>query len=453
MDVLKPDICIIGGGSAGRAVAAAAAVFGVPTVLVDNGKMGGGLGRRAFCASAMSANVDFAAVRAHVQAVIAATAPERSAARFTGMGVHVIKGHAAFQDKRTLGVDGKVVIRARRFVIATGSTPASPLIPGLDSGPYFTRDTIADIETLPAHLIVIGGEPDAIELAQAFRRLGSMITLCDAAQPLPDDDPECAAIVLDQVIRDGVFLRSGVLFKSIAHSAGKMTLTIEGASGDEKIEGTHLLVANGRKATVDGLNLQTAGIRSDTTGIIVNGKLKTSNRRVYAIGACAAGQLPYTHAAEYQAGLVIRHALFRQSVTVNNDVIPRVTLTQPEVAQVGLSEAEARKRRYRIRILRQPYQNNDRAQAEGATHGHIKVVTTTKGVILGVTIVGRQASELIATWTLAITEKLNIRAMTGIVMPYPTLSEIGKRAAGDFLTPSLTRPIVRRIIRSLRTFG
>ncbi len=475
MEILKPDICVIGGGSGGLSVAAAAAVFGVSVVLVENHKMGGDClntgcvpskallaaakhvhamhNGESFGVSAASVAVDFAKVRAHVQSVIAAIAPIDSAERFTGLGVRVIKGHAAFKDKRTVAVDDQFEIRARRFVIASGSTPAVPPIPGLDSGPFLTNESIFDLDTLPAHLIVIGGGPIGVELAQAFRRLGSVVTVCEAARPLAKDDPECAAIVLDQLEREGVVLRSPVKVMSVAHDAGKVTLRIEGANGEEKIDGTHLLVAAGRKPTVDGLGLEAAGIRYDKSGIIVSKNLKTSNRRVYAIGDCAAGQLQFTHAANYHAGLVIRNALFRLPVTLNNDVIPWVTYTEPELAQTGLSEAEARKRGYEIRLLRWPYHDNDRAQAERTTHGHIKVVTTAKGAILGATIVGAQAGELIATWTLAISQKLNIRAMTGIVLPYPTLSEIGKRAAIDFFTPSLTKPIVRRIIAWLRLFG
>ena len=477
--MLKPDICVIGGGSAGLSVAAAAAAFGVPVVLIENHKMGGDClntgcvpskallaaakhaqairGSAAFGVAAGNVDVDFLKVRDHVRDVIAKIAPIDSAERFTGLGVRVIKGHAAFKDKRTVTVDGKIDIRARRFVVATGSTPALPPIPGLDQGPYLTNESIFDLDALPGHLVIIGGGPIGLEMAQAFRRLGSTVTVCEAAKPLAKDDPECAAIVLDQLTREGVILRSGVKVTSVAHGAGRVTLTIESGNGEEKkqetIEGTHLLVAAGRKATVDGLGLEAAGIRFDKSGIAVSKGLKTSNRRVYAIGDCAAGQLQFTHAANYHAGLVIRSALFRLPVTVNNDVIPWVTYTEPELAQTGLSEAEARKRGHTIRILRWPYHDNDRAQAERATHGHIKVVTSAKGAILGATIVGAQAGELITTWSLAIAQKLNIRAMTGIVMPYPTLSEIGKRAAIDFFTPSLTKPLLRRIIAWLRIFG
>jgi len=473
-EILTPDICVIGAGSGGLSVAAAAAAFGVPTVLIEKHKMGGdclntgcvpskallAAAKRArlmqsagvFGVTAEGATIDFAKVRAHVHGVIAAIAPNDSAERFTGLGVRVIQGAATFKDRRTLVV-GDIEIRARRFVLATGSTAAVPPVPGLEQGPYFTNETIFDLAERPEHLIVIGAGPIGLEMAQAFRRLGSSVTVLEQAAPLAKDDPECAMIVLDQLEREGVVIRSGVNVVGISHAGAAVTATIETAGAEQTITGSHLLVAAGRKATIDGLNLDAAGIRAGRSGIVVNKKLKTANRRVYAIGDCAAGQLQFTHAANYHAGLVIRNALFRLPVRVNNDVIPWVTYTEPELAQSGLTEAEARKRGIKLRILRWPYHDNDRAQAERETHGHIKVITKQNGKIIGATIVGAQAGELIATWTLAVAQGLNIRAFTGIVLPYPTLSEIGKRAAIDFFAPSLTRPWVRRIIAWLRIFG
>jgi pyruvate/2-oxoglutarate dehydrogenase complex dihydrolipoamide dehydrogenase (E3) component len=474
VETLKPDICVIGGGSGGLSVAAAVAAFGVFVVLVEKYKMGGDclntgcVPSKALLAAARHAhalreagefgvgadaiNVDAKKVHDHVHGVIAAIAPIDSVERFTGLGVRVIKGEARFKDKRTVAV-GDFEIRARRFVIASGSSPATPPIPGLDSVPFLTNESIFDLNALPRHLLIIGGGPIGLEMAQAFRRLGSAVTVFEALRALPKDDPECAAIVLTALEREGVAVRSGVKVKRVAQTGDKITLTIDGEQGEEQIEGTHLLVAAGRKAAVDGLGLDAAGIKTERDGITVNKRLKTSNRRVYAIGDCAAGQLQFTHAANYHAGLVIRGALFRLPVRVNNDVIPWVTYTEPELAQTGLSEAQARARGLKFRILRWPYHDNDRAQAERATRGHIKVIVTTRGRILGATIVGAQAGELITTWSLAIAQKLNIRAMTGIVIPYPTLSEIGKRAAIDYFTPSLTSPLLRRIIGLLRIFG
>jgi pyruvate/2-oxoglutarate dehydrogenase complex dihydrolipoamide dehydrogenase (E3) component len=474
-EILKPDICVIGGGSGGLSVAAAAAVLGVPVVLVERHKMGGDClntgcvpskallaaakraelmrGAGVFGISAPIIDVDFAKVHEHVQRVIAAIAPTDSAERFAGLGVRVIKGHAKFKDRKTVVVGEDYEIRARRFVIATGSTAALPPIPGIDGGPYLTNDTVFNLTERPDRLIIIGAGPIGLEMAQAFRRLGSEVTVLEAAAPLAKDEPECAAIVLDRLEREGVVIRAGVNVTGVKHAIGSAAVTFDGGGGEETVEGRYLLIAAGRKPTTDGLNLEAAGVRYDRSGIFVNKKLKTANRRIYAIGDVAAKQLQFTHAANYHAGLVIRNALFRLPVKVNNGVIPWVTYTDPELAQTGMTEAQARARGKKIRVLRWPYHDNDRAQAERETHGHIKVITDRKGKILGATIVGAQAGELIAMWTLAIAQGLNIRALTGIVLPYPTLSEIGKRAAIDYFTPSLTSPLVRRIIAWLRIFG
>jgi pyruvate/2-oxoglutarate dehydrogenase complex dihydrolipoamide dehydrogenase (E3) component len=472
-EVLTPDICVIGAGSGGLSVAAAAAAFGVPVVLIEKGKMGGdclnygcvpskaliAAAKRADLMNAVApfgirpakADIDFAKVRDHVRGVIAAIAPNDSVERFTGLGVRVIAGKARFKDADTVEVDD-IEIKARRFVVATGSAPAVPPIPGLAETPYLTNETVFDLAARPDHLIVIGAGPIGLELAQAFRRLGAQVKVLEAAVPFAKDDPECAGVVLAQLERDGVAIRAGVAVTRVAHADGKVQAMIAGPDGEETIAGSHLLVATGRRVNVDDLGLEAAGIKYERRGIVVDKGLRTTNRRVYAIGDVA-GSLQFTHVANYHAGLVIRNALFRLPVKANEDAIPWVTFTEPELAQVGLTEAEARKRKHDIRVLRWPYHENDRAQAERETHGHIKVVTTKRGRILGATIVGAQAGELITAWTLAVNQGLNIRAFAGIVVPYPTLSEVGKRAAISYFTPGLTSPIVRRIIGLFRKLG
>ena len=473
-ETLTPDICVIGAGSGGLSVAAAAAAFGVSCVLIERHKMGGDclntgcVPSKALLAAAKraalarnaaafgvkaTAEVDFAKVHEHVHKVIAAIAPTDSAERFAGLGVQVIKGHAQFKDRRTVVVGDQYTIRARRFVIATGSTPAIPPIPGLDGGPFLTNETIFDLTTLPRHLLIIGAGPIGMEMAQGFRRLGSEVTVLEAATPLPNDDPECADVVVTQLEREGVVIRSGVQVARVAYASGSVTVTLTDASGEETVEGSHLLVAAGRKPSVDGLDLAAARVRYDRSGVFVNRKLKTRNRRVYAVGDAVAKQPKFTHAANYHAGLVIRNALFRLRVDVRKGIVPWVTYTEPELAQAGLTEAQARARRYKVRVLRWPYHDNDRAQTERETHGHIKVVTDRKGLILGVSIVGAEAGELIAIWVLALAQGLNIKAMTEIVLPYPTLSEIGKRAAIDYFTPKLRSSMLQRIIRWMRIFG
>lgn len=471
-DILTPDICVIGAGSGGLSVAAAAAAFGVPVVLIEKGKMGGdclntgcvpskaliAAARRAHEAqtggglgvSAQGVNVAFEQVHRHIHDVIARIAPNDSVARFTALGVKVLQARARFIDAHTVAAGDQWLVKARRFVIATGSSPAIPSIPGLDATPFLTNETIFDLKQCPSHLLVIGAGPIGLELAQAYRRLGAGVTILEAAAPLSREDAECAQIVIRQLERDGIELRVGSRISSAAPTAGGgVRLTLEDG---EILDGSHVLIAAGRKADVAPLDPDKAGIRCGPSGIVVNKGLRTTNRRVYAIGDAAGGP-QFTHLANYHAALVIRNALFRLPAKVNHDVLPRVTFTDPELAHVGLTECEARQRHRGIRILRWPFHDNDRAQTEGDTRGHIKIVTTNSGRILGATVVGAQAGELIATWSLAIYRKMNIRTIAGVVLPYPTRAEAGKRAAIEFFALRLTSPLLRRIISLLRRFG
>ena len=470
MDELRPDLCVIGAGAGGLSVAAAAAAFGVPVVLIEKGRMGGDclnygcVPSKALLAAARrvadmrtasdlgvnaaAVRVDFPAVAQRVRDTIAALAPNDSAARFTGLGVRVIAGTAQFADRETVTLDDRFTIKARRFVIATGSAPSVPRIPGIAQTPFFTNETIFDLARQPEHLLIVGGGPVGVELAQAFRRLGSIVTVIEAATPLGKDDPECAAVVLAALERDGVVFRSGVRLVKVA-GASTIQVTL---SGGEVIEGSHLLIAAGRTPTIEGLGLERAGVATTPHGITVDRHLRTTNKHIYAIGDVIGG-LQFTHVANDHAGIVIRHALFRLPARIRYDAIPWVTYTDPELAQVGLTEDQARRAGHAVRILRWPYHENDRARIERASDGHIKVVTNRRGRILGATIVGRDAGELISIFTLAITQRLNIRALAGFIVPYPTLAEIGKRAAMSHFTSSLTSPMVRRIIGWLRRLG
>jgi pyruvate/2-oxoglutarate dehydrogenase complex dihydrolipoamide dehydrogenase (E3) component len=479
-ELLRPDICVIGAGAGGLSVAAAAAAFGVSVVLVEKGKMGGdclntgcvpsksliAAAKHAraiaqaggFGLSAPPPNVDFAAVHKHVHEVIAAIAPNDAKERFTGLGVKVIEGSARFKNRRTVTVGDGLEIRARRFVIASGSSPSVPPIPGLEATPYLTNETVFDLTTRPEHLVIVGAGPVGLELAQAFRRLGVAVTVLEAHEPLAREDPECAEVVLGQLAREGVILRSAIEVVRVEAKESRIAIVVrdrgpDDDAGDEQtIEASHLLIATGRTPSTADLGLEQARVRYGRDGIHVDEELKTTNKRVYAVGDVI-GDAQFTHVANYHAGLVIRNVLFRQGAKVNGDVIPRVTFTDPELAHVGLTEAQARERKVKIRLLRWPYHENDRAQAERSTIGHIKVVTSTKGVILGATIVGAGAGEMLTTWTLAVTQGMNIKAFAGMVVPYPTLAEIGKRAAITYFTPTLTSSWVRRIVDLLRRLG
>ena len=472
-ETIECDICVIGAGSGGLSVAAAAAAFGVSVVLIEKHKMGGdclnygcvpskaliAAGKRAhlmrtkngFGISPQEPRIDYKAVHGHVQSVIEAIEPNDSVERFTGLGVQVIEAAGRFIDKATVEA-GDRRIKARRFVIATGSAPLVPPVPGLDSVPYFTNETIFDNQQKIEHLVIVGGGPIGLELAQAHRRLGSQVTVLEGAKALAKDDPELTSLVLQHLRREDIDIREGALATSIEGGPGNVRVHIKVGNREEVVAGTHVLIAAGRKPNVDDLGLEAAGVKFDKKGVKVSAGLVTSNSRIYAIGDVIGG-LQFTHVANYHAGIVIRKALFRIPVKVKEDIIPWVTFTDPELAHAGLTEDQAVAKHGKVSVLRWPYHENDRAQAERVTSGHVKVVTDKKGRILGATIVGEHAGELIQMWSLAISQKLKVKAMTEWISPYPTLSEINKRVAYKFYAGATSSPLVRKVIRLLAKLG
>ena len=486
---IKADICVIGAGSGGLTVAAAAAAFGEKVVLLEKGKMGGdclnygcvpskamiAAGKQAhtmrkanlFGISSVEPNVDYSAVHDHIHSVIAAIEPNDSVERFEGLGVQVIQKAGQFKDNKTVvTADGSHEIKARHFVIATGSSAAKLPIKGLDEVDFLTNETVFDLKEQPEKLVIIGGGPIGMELAQAQRRLGAEVTILEAFHVLSKDDPELAAVVVDQVRADGVDIREGVRIDRIerphnrvAHPHGaKIVISKHDEEGketgeEEVLEATHLLVAAGRSPNVNGLELEKGGIQYDQRGIKVKPNLRTSNRRVFAIGDVTGG-FQFTHVAGYHAGLVIRSMLFRMNAKEDRSIIPWVTYTDPEMAHVGMNEDQARERHKKgVTILRWPYGENDRAQAERKTAGLIKVIVDKKGVVLGASVVGAHAGEIINMWSLIVSQKMNIKAITGYISPYPTFSEIGRRAAISYYGDLPKKPMIRRMISMFKTFG
>jgi pyruvate/2-oxoglutarate dehydrogenase complex dihydrolipoamide dehydrogenase (E3) component len=464
---LAPDLCIIGAGSAGLAVAAGAAQMGAAVVLVERGLMGGDclhfgcvpsksllaaarladLARRGAALGITSARpeVDFAAAADGVQGVIAAIAPNDSVERFEGLGVRVLRREARFTSPRTIRA-GEIEIRPRRFVIATGSYPAVPTIPGLADVPYLTNETIFANREQPGHLIVIGGGPIGVEMAQAHHRLGAQVTVLDVGPVLPRDDPELVASLAGHLASEGIAIRPGVELAGIERGAEGIVARLVGG---ERIAGSHLLVAAGRRPSIEALDLPAAGIEATAQGITVDARLRTTNRRAFAIGDVAGGP-QFTHIALYHAGIVIRNALFRLPAKVDYRALPWVTYTDPELAQVGVTEAAAGGE---ARVLRWPFSDNDRAQTERDTEGLVKVVLGRNGRILGASILGTGAGDLILPWALAIAQKLKIGALANLIVPYPTRGEASKRAAGCYYTPTLFSPRTRRLVRFLAHFG
>jgi len=402
----------------------------------------------AFGVTPVEPQVDYAKAKDHVVGVIAGIAPLDSVERFEGLGVNVITDYGRFISKTELQA-GDTIIKARRFVIATGSSPFVPPIPGLDKVPYDTNETIFDLREKPKHLIVIGGGPIGMELAQAHRRLGCDVTVLEGLKALGKDDPELTAIALERIRGEGVEIVEGAMASEIKGKVGAIAVhTKDGAV----YKGSHLLMAVGRKPNINDLGLEEAGVAFDRPGITVDDSLKTSNRRVYAIGDVS-GSLQFTHMANYQAGIVIRSALFGLRSKQSTAHIPWATYTDPEIAQVGLTEVQARQQHGdKLEVVRFEFAENDRARAELATDGLIKVMVV-KGRPVGTSIVGVQAGELIGLWSMAIANRMKMAAIAAMVVPYPTISEVNKRVAGAYFTPRLfENDWVKRIVRLVQRF-
>ena len=466
---LSCDICVIGGGSGGLSVAAGAARLGARTVLIEGGRMGGdclnvgcvpsksliaaaqvaATARRAaaFGIDLMPPRVDWQRVHGHVRAVIDTIAPHDSVERFEGLGVRVIRDWAQFASPETV-LAGGLRIGAKRFVIATGSVPAIPAIPGLSTLPFLTNETVFDIAEPMAHLLVLGAGAIGAELAQAYARLGVAVTVLEQDRLLPREDPALVEIVRRALVSDGVTLREGFRAGAVMHRGNDIVVKGAEASGQAaEVAGSHLLVATGRRANLERLDLAKAQIAHTARGITVDARLRTSNRRIFAMGDCVdlpgTGPLAFTHVAGEHAGIVIRNALFRLPARVDPKIVPRVTFTDPELAAIGLPMEAA------ATVVEEAFAANDRAQTGRATAGRIRIGTARNGRILGVAMAGPQAGELLAPWCLALRGGMKLAAMARLLLPYPTLGEISKRAAGRFYAPRVFGPASRRLVGAL----
>ncbi|MDI9314032.1 MAG: FAD-dependent oxidoreductase [Hydrotalea sp.] len=475
MKEIKIDICIIGAGSGGLSVAAGAAQLGLRTVLIENHKMGGDclnagcVPSKALLAAAKRAmtarqdnimgiapsepKIDFAAVKKHVAGVIKTIEPNDSVERFTKLGVRVITATGEFIGKNKIQA-GDNIITARYVVIATGSRAIVPAIAGLDKidkAKVFTNETIFQLKEKPDHLLIIGGGPIGMEMAQAHVRLGCRVSVIDHGQVMPRDDQAAVAIIKQHLTKEGVAFHEQAQIKEITASGKNITIAITNGKGkSEKINGTHLLVAAGRQSNIQSLNLDRAGIKHNGRSIMVDKRLRTNHKNIYAIGDCNGGP-QFTHAAGYQAGIIIRQVCFKMPASVDYAALPWVTYTDPELAQVGLNEAAAiAKYGKKCKIATWPFHDNDRAVAEGETAGFAKIIADKKGRIVGGTIVGPHAGDMILTIGLAINKKCTIGDLAGVIAPYPSRGEIIKRAAGSYYTPILFSDKTRRVVKLLQ---
>ncbi len=470
------DLAVIGAGAAGLSVAAAAAQLGASVALIERGRMGGDclntgcVPSKALLAAAHAARrtteaarfgivagqpeVDWAAVRCHVHSVIAAIAPVDSGPRFQALGATVLQGEARFTDPATIAVDGRTVT-ARRFVIAAGSRAAEPPIEGLHEVPYWTNESLFDLAVKPDHLLILGGGPIGLEMADAFCGLGCRVTLIDAATIGGKEDPELVAGLRLALAARGVIFREGLKPTGVAPGVvpGVVSGPTVALADGSQVSGSHLLVAVGRTPNLAALDLAAGNIQAGPAGIAIDRGLRSlTNRRVYAVGDIAdpqgIGPRAFTHVGSYHAGIVIRRVLFRLPASVDYAALPRVTYTDPELAQTGMTAAEASAAGLNVQVLRWPLADNDRAVAERETVGLVKLVAC-KGRIVGAGILAPHAGEMISQWTLAISQRTKLSALAGLIVPYPTRSEAAKRAAGSAFAARLFAPRTKALVHLL----
>ncbi len=438
------DVVVVGAGSAGLTAAGGCARLGLRVALVERDRMGGeclntgcvpskALLAAAHRAQAMRGSllgvtspgpaIDFAAVRAHVQGAIAAIAPHDSEQRFAAWGVEVIRGTASLAGRNSLLVEGRL-LSAPRIVLATGSEPSVPPIPGLAGTPFLTNETVFALDQLPSHLLVLGAGSIGVEMAQAFRRLGAAVTLLDRGALLGAADANAVAILRGVLEAEGVSILDHVDVMQASAEAGRIRLD---RAGGPPIRGSHLLVATGRRARLEGLGLDRADVAAGPDGIIVDQRRRTTNKAIFAIGDCRAGPR-FTHAAGYEGTLVVSALGFGLPSPARLDLLPSVTYTAPELAQLGATEQQARTWHKGVRVSCEWFSDNDRAVAEGDTTGFVKLVRADRRIV-GVTILGSNAGDLLLPWSLALRGKASPWSLANTIVSYPTRSELSKAAA------------------------
>lgn len=468
---LTPDICVIGAGQNGIALAIAAVAFGVPVVLIERGTIGGDRGPLAiralieagiraqalrdacrFGLATTEPQLNPAQIHNHIQHALSADRANYTVERLATLGITVIRGEARFTSRSTVTVEGQP-IKARRFVVATGGHVVPPAIPGIEAVPLLREADLAGLPRLPERPIVLGSAGAA--LAQAFNRLGCAATLVAPEGLLAGHDDEAATILRRRLLREGLELHENGEPLRAERARSGLRLVVATPSGEATVEGSHLILCGPRRPAIEELDLDLAGIRHDASGIVADRSRRTSNRRVYALGACAGGAAtaPSDRAGDDHVGLLLRGILFRQPVKIDPRSEPRVAWSQPQVASIGLSEAEARKTAGSIRVLRWPFSENAAAQAAGETEGFVKTIVDRKGHILGVTICGEEAGELIAPWCIAMRVGLDVGKLAGMPLPAAARSDAIRRAALSFHATLTTRPALRRLIGFLRRFG
>ena len=459
------DLCIIGAGSAGLSMAAGAAMLDRKVLLCEGAEMGGDClnhgcvpskailkaGKIAqahrsgaeFGIKPQDPEVDWPAVKAHISDVIATIAPHDSVERFEGLGATVITEYARFADANTVESD-TTRVRAKRFVISVGSRASAPPIPGLDTVDYATNENIFSLDEFPSHMIIFGAGPIGLEMGQTFRRLGAEVTILDITKPLGRNEPEHAQVLVDALTEEGITFRVPAMTKEVRKTSSGVEVELDDGT---VIKGSHILVAAGRAPAVQGLNLESAGIQYDKRGIDVDDNLRTSNKKVYAAGDCAKGKGGLTHIAGFHAGQLFKNffllpqGLNKGFSSAETNRMPASVYTEPELANIGLSEVQAREKFGDVvKAATFDFAGNDRGIAERSTKGGVKIIVGKGGKILGGSIVGAHAGEMIHMLSVAMTGKMKASELAQIISPYPTRSEAVKRACSSLFTDSLFGP-------------
>lgn len=464
------ELCIIGGGAAGLVVAAGAATLGAKVALVEKNALGGDclhygcIPSKTLIHSAKIAHtvanaqrfgirtqapvIELADVMQRVRDVIRQIEPHDSLERFASLGVDVMFGAGRFISPNALMVQDRE-LRAKNFVIATGSRPLIPPLPGLAQIPYLTNETLFSLQASIDHLLILGAGPIGCEMAQAFARLGTHVDLVDRApQLLPREDADISAVLAKRFSEEGIATHLGIRVLKFQQTGNEIQILLEHPQrGQFWLSGSHVLIAAGRQPNLEHLGLELAGVELENGRLVLDARLRTSNKHIYACGDVV-GPYLFTHMAEHQAGVVLRNALFHWPAKTQTNNIPWCTYTDPEVARVGLSEAEATQSSIAHRVYRFPFAEIDRAVVEGETNGFAKIITTPGGKLLGACIVGAHAGELIAEYGLAIRKRMKAADLSNTIHIYPTLAQINRRVADQRLK-SVLSPVGKRWLQRI----
>jgi pyruvate/2-oxoglutarate dehydrogenase complex dihydrolipoamide dehydrogenase (E3) component len=462
------DMGIVGGGAAGLTVASGAAQLGAKTLLVEKEVSLGGDCLHFGCVPSKtlirSAHVyhlmrhadrfglptvdvppvDFKQIAARIQNVIHTIQHHDSEERFCGLGAKVLFGEAEFADEHTIALDGRR-LSAKNWLIATGSSPVTPPIPGLHDTAFLTNRDIFSLDRLPQHLVVLGAGPIGIEMAQAFNRLGARVTVVDRSdQILGKEDKDMADTLAAVMLEEGVRFYLEASIEEVQQKNGHKYVKIIDAVGESRtLDAEAVLVAMGRAPNLQGLGLEKIGVAYDRHGITVDSRMRTNQKHIYAAGDVSGG-LQFTHAAGYEGGIVVSNAIFHLPRKADYTYFPWCTYSDPELASIGMNEKTARSKGIDYTVWDEAFRDNDRSLAEGESSGKVKMILDAGEKPLGIQILGPRAGDLISEWVAVLNGKVKLSTLAGAVHPYPTIGEINKKVAGNVFSPKIFSPKVQK---------